>query len=71
MNRDKEFSRELSRISKYFSYLLRHQPEAIGLSMDENGWVAVDELIQKTVDFELNRDLVSVVVETNDKQRFL
>ncbi|WNZ54421.1 RNA 2'-phosphotransferase [Microbulbifer sp. MKSA007] len=70
LNRDTEFSRELSRISKYFSYLLRHKPEAIGLFMDENGWVAVDELIQKTVDFELNRDLVSVVVETNDKQRF-
>ncbi|MCO1336960.1 RNA 2'-phosphotransferase [Microbulbifer sp. OS29] len=63
-------SKEFNAISKYFSYLLRHRPNSIGLSMDENGWVSIDELVQKTVDFKLSRDIVAVVVETNDKQRF-
>lgn len=63
-------SKELNKISKYFSYLLRHKPESIGLSLDENGWANIDELIQKTDDFELNKDIIDIVVETNDKKRF-
>lgn len=31
--------------SVYLSYLLRHHPEDVGLSMDIHGWVSVDELI--------------------------
>lgn len=63
-------SKELNKISKYFSYLLRHKPESIDLSLDENGWASIDELIQKTDDFELNKDIIDIVVETNDRKRF-
>jgi putative RNA 2'-phosphotransferase len=63
-------SKELNNISKYFSYLLRHEPESVGLSLNENGWASIDELIEKTVDFKLNRDLIEIVVGTNDKKRF-
>ncbi len=63
-------SKELNNISKYFSYLLRHEPESVGLSLDENGWASIDELIEKTVDFKLNRDFIEIVVGTNDKKRF-
>ena len=62
--------KELTKVSKYLSFLLRHQPQAIGLNLDEQGWASVDELIAKTTDFELNDDLLKLVVETNDKQRF-
>lgn len=62
--------KELAKISKYFSYLLRHKPEEIGLELDDKGWASVDELIEKTSDFELSKELIDVVVETNDKQRF-
>ena len=31
--------------SKYISLILRHKPEAIGISLDEHGWANVDELI--------------------------
>ena len=61
---------DLAKISKYFSYLLRHKPEEIGLRLDDQGWALVDELIEKTNDFELSKELIDVVVETNDKQRF-
>jgi len=60
----------LNKLSKYFSYLLRHKPEAVGLYLDENGWASIEELIKKSTDFQLTRELVDIVVETNDKQRF-
>lgn len=62
--------KDLTKVSKYLSYLLRHKPEAVGVVLDEQGWASVDELIEKTVDFELSVDLLRLVVETNDKQRF-
>ncbi|MBC7867062.1 MAG: RNA 2'-phosphotransferase, partial [Gloeobacteraceae cyanobacterium ES-bin-316] len=52
--------------------LVLHQPQAIGLRLDENGWANVQELIEKinasgsTADMEI----LNFVVETNDKQRF-
>ena len=32
--------------SKFLSLVLRHQPEAIGLALDPNGWANVDELLR-------------------------
>lgn len=62
--------KELKAISKYFSFLLRHQPEAIGLQLNDQGWAPIDDLIKKTTDFKLTRELIEIIVETNDKQRF-
>lgn len=60
-------------ISKFLSLVLRHQPEKIGLSLDENGWADVAELLRLSknanVKFSLE-DLINVVRE-NDKQRFV
>lgn len=33
-------------ISKFLSLILRHQPETIGLTLDDQGWVQIDELIR-------------------------
>ncbi len=35
----------LTEISKYIALILRHKPEAIGITLDEHGWANVDELI--------------------------
>ena len=35
----------LKETSKFISLILRHKPEAIGISLDEHGWANVDELI--------------------------
>ena len=61
---------DLKKVSKYFSYLLRHKPDSIGLVLDDQGWASIEELISKTKDFKLTKELIDVVVETNDKQRF-
>ncbi len=39
--------KETTKISKFLSLVLRHQPEIIGLSLDENGWAETSELLNK------------------------
>ena len=57
------------RVSKFLSFVLRHQPQAIGLRLDPEGWALVDELIARAKR-GLTRQLIEEVVENNDKQRF-
>jgi putative RNA 2'-phosphotransferase len=60
--------------SKFLSLVLRHSPETIHLNMDKNGWVNIQELIDnanKYKNMHLNRDIIKIIVETNDKQRFI
>lgn len=57
------------KVSKYLSLILRHKPETIGIKLDQNGWVDVEELIQK-MKIEINMQVLEDVVVTNDKKRF-
>jgi putative RNA 2'-phosphotransferase len=59
--------------SKFLSLVLRHKPETIGLTLDANGWVDVDELLDA---LEEHRHAMSIaelerIVRENDKQRFI
>ncbi|WP_030188986.1 RNA 2'-phosphotransferase [Streptomyces violaceorubidus] len=60
------------KVSKYLSKHLRHQPERIGLTLDEGGWVEIDALIAAAAahGFRLTREELDHVVDTNDKRRF-
>ncbi len=59
-------------VSKFLSYVLRHKPEAIGLTLDTEGWANIDALIQgaasdgKSLDYEL----IESIVDGSDKKRF-
>lgn len=59
-------------ISKFLSFVLRHQPDAIGITLDLEGWVDIAVLVTaaakngKPFDQHLIRD----VVATSDKKRF-
>lgn len=59
-------------ISKFLSYVLRHQPDAIGLSLDAQGWTSMDDLIAKAAaaGTRLTREAIGRVVRQSDKQRF-
>jgi putative RNA 2'-phosphotransferase len=59
-------------ISKFLSFVLRHEPQSIGLVLDEAGWAKVDELLAKANarGKRLDRALLQHVIDTNDKQRF-
>ena len=57
--------------SKFISLILRHKPEAIGISLDEHGWANVDELIAgiaKTEPFDMS--MLEEIVTTDEKQRY-
>ncbi|MBQ0212966.1 RNA 2'-phosphotransferase [Proteus vulgaris] len=59
-------------ISRFLSYILRHSPESIGLSLDEQGWGEISQLIllAQKKGTQLTLELINDVVKTNDKKRF-
>ena len=62
----------LTHISKFLSRVLRHHPQAIGLSLDPQGWADVEQLLAQArrLGVELTLATLQEVVEQNDKQRF-
>lgn len=64
--------KEKTRISKFLSLVLRHQPEKIGLILDENGWANIAELQVNCAQngYVFNLDELKDIVETNNKKRF-
>jgi putative RNA 2'-phosphotransferase len=65
-------SKDLKSQSKFLSYVLRHAPESIGLTLDEGGWADVAELLEKaaTAGKRLNRATLDEIVATCEKKRF-
>ena len=62
-------NKELTEMSKFLSYVLRHKPDAIRLELDPEGWASIAELVNKA-GMPITEDLLHEVVATNDKQRF-
>jgi putative RNA 2'-phosphotransferase len=58
--------------SRFLSLVLRHKPETIGLTLDENGWIAIDTLLDaaKAYNRALTREELDEIVATNNKKRF-
>ncbi len=63
---------DLVPISKFLSLVLRHTPEAIGIALDAEGYVAVDELLAAAARHgrRISREQLDEVVASNDKKRF-
>ncbi|MDX7998568.1 RNA 2'-phosphotransferase [Xenorhabdus sp. Reich] len=61
-----------TKTSKFLSYVLRHQPESIGLTLDSEGWADIGTLIKCASQHgkRLNHSLIEKIVEINDKKRF-
>jgi putative RNA 2'-phosphotransferase len=59
-------------VSKFLSKYLRHEPEALGLTLQAGGWVAVEELLQACAKhrFPITAEELAEVVATSDKKRF-
>ena len=58
--------------SKFLSKHLRHAPEELGLTLEEGGWVRVDDLLAGAArkGVTISRAELIEIVETNDKRRF-
>lgn len=63
---------QLTTLSKFLSLVLRHEPQRIGIELDEAGWTPVDMLLRKAsaAGRPLTRELLDEVVASSDKQRF-
>jgi putative RNA 2'-phosphotransferase len=63
---------ERKKKSKFLSLVLRHQPDKIGIKLDQAGWVDVDVLMAALSCHRkgISRATLEEVVRTNDKQRF-
>ena len=64
--------KETIRTSKFLSLVLRHQPEKIGIQLDETGWTEVSTLLNalRSHGVVLSLENLRHVVETNNKKRF-
>ncbi len=58
--------------SKFLSLVLRHKPEVIGLTLDQQGWVSVETLLTQLAahDRAISREMLDTIVATSDKKRF-
>ncbi|MBX9267142.1 RNA 2'-phosphotransferase, partial [Chromobacterium violaceum] len=58
--------------SRFLSLVLRHQPETIGLQLDDQGWADIGELLARLAakGRNLGRKQLEKIVLDNDKQRF-
>jgi len=61
-----------TRVSKFLSLVLRHNPHKAGLVLDDAGWIPVDELLAGSAraGVTFTREELAIVVAENDKKRF-
>ena len=64
--------KELFRVSKLLSLVLRHDPGHIGVMLDSNGYVSVDVLLERlrSKGTHLTLENLQKLVAENNKQRF-
>ena len=64
--------KETKHASKFLSLILRHEPERVGLSLSDAGWIGVDELLRAINQhgIALTLDQLKHIVATSDKKRF-
>ncbi len=63
--------KSLTEISRFISLILRHKPEAIGITLDEHGWADVQELIagiSRTTPFSM--EMLEQIVREDEKTRY-
>lgn len=65
-------SDNITHISKFLSYVLRHHPESIGIELDSEGWTDVTTLLAQAAKHNrlISRACLENVVANNSKKRF-
>lgn len=65
--------KQLTKLSRFLSYVLRHKPEEINLSLDSEGYADITQLITLTnihTDYNLTHSILDYIVSTDSKQRY-
>jgi putative RNA 2'-phosphotransferase len=65
-------SKQLDDVSRFLSYVLRHEPQRIGLTLDTEGWAEIDSLIIGAAanGLALDRAAIETVAANSEKKRF-
>ncbi|HHT96354.1 MAG TPA: RNA 2'-phosphotransferase [Clostridiales bacterium] len=61
------------KLSRFLSFILRHQPQAIGMKLNEEGYVNVSELlnaINNETKFNITMNTLQEIVNEDDKNRY-
>lgn len=63
-------------LSKFLCLLLRHTPSLVGLNIDQQGWVDIDELVSKINSSgkareTITREIVEFIVANDNKNRLI
>lgn len=63
---------QMIRHIEFLCLVLRHQPESIGIKLDSNGWVIVDDLLNQSEKhgFKISKEILLYVINNNEKKRF-
>src|SRR5713226_1032294 len=64
----------LKKLSRTVAFALRHHPESFGLTLDEQGWLPIEELLaalrQRSPWQGVSSDDLAAVIAQSDKQRY-
>lgn len=60
------------KLSRFISFILRHKPESIGITLDEHGWASVSELLSgiNASGNEIDMQTLEEIVAEDEKQRY-
>lgn len=60
------------KLGRFLSLVLRHNPSAAGISLDEHGWADVEELLNgvRGTGRKIDREALERIVRENNKQRY-
>lgn len=64
---------DLKKTSVFISLILRHKPEAAGITLDSHGWADVNALIKginSKDSYSINFDTLEEIVRTDNKRRY-
>lgn len=59
--------KDLTKLSKKMSYILRHAPESINQKLDDAGWMPVQPLLKA---LNISKQDLDFIIENNNKKRF-
>lgn len=60
------------RLGRFLSLVLRHNPQAAGITLDEHGWADVEQLLNgvRRAGRQIDRETLERIVRENNKQRY-
>lgn len=65
-------NKRLTKVSKYLSFILCHEPDSIGLELDADGFADIETLVQKANECgkSIKKEYVLQVIEQSEEKRF-